>query len=393
MKKDAQSDVPSEVRGALDKLAGSEKDRQKIDKWVETSAKRQAELEVLIRKQELDFTTVLEMANSLNAKSLDDRGLESFLAYITSTTRGQFGVSNVFIMRQLDSGHPTLTLHGRRAQDKTTIEFDAGSAFAKRMRQIREPFFINGADGELQDFEEISRLKKNGVEVCVPLVRSDESAGTDLKGLLCLGRKLLGGEYGRSELKFMGLLGEMIAISLHNAQLHRKSIIDSLTNVYSRGHFDLHLESEISRAERYTCSEPPDAVRYVTLIMMDVDYFKKFNDAYGHKAGDAALIVIAKLLSGNLRRSDVVARYGGEEFAIIAPEVIKPEGVRLAERLRTKIEKNKFEHEDNHDISITASFSVGTYPVDARDIRGLIAVADKALYAAKAQGRNRVTPV
>ncbi len=163
-----------------------------------------------------------------------------------------------------------------------------------------------------------------------------------------------------------------------------------MTQVYSRSHFDLHLESEISRAERYTSSEPPDAIRYVTLIMMDIDHFKNFNDSHGHQAGDAALVQVAKTLRDNLRKSDVVARYGGEEFAVIAPEAVKNEGARLAERLRSSLEKWRFSWGEQKDLMLTASFGVATYPIDAKDIRGLIAVADKALCVAKSHGRNRV---
>jgi diguanylate cyclase (GGDEF)-like protein len=391
VKKEIPESTASDIRGIISELPCNEKDRQKVERWLEWSIKRQGELETLIRKQELDFTTVLEMANSLNARSLDDKGLQSFLSFICSTTRGQFGVSNVFIVRQLEVAGQAVAFTGRRTDEKTALQFDSQGAFAKRIRQMKDPFLLNGLDAELEKFEEVARLKKRGVEVCVPLVRSDPTEGTDLKGLLCLGRKILGGTYHQSELKFIGLLGEMIAISLHNAQLHRKAIIDGLTQVYSRSHFDLHLESEISRAERYTSTEPPDAIRYVTLIMMDIDHFKNFNDTYGHQAGDAALVQVAKALRENLRKSDVIARYGGEEFAIIAPEVVKNEGAQLAERLRSRLEKCRFSWGEQTDLVLTASFGVATYPVDAKDIRGLVALADKALYVAKSQGRNRVS--
>lgn len=390
MKKELVELVPSDVRSLIAQLSANEKDRRRLEQWLEDSAKRQKELETLIRKQELDFTTVLEMANSLNARSLDDEGLQSFLSFICSTTRGQFGVSTVFIVQQPDASGHAIVFTGRRTEEKIALEFNPRGAFVKKLRQIREPFLLNGSDADLEQLEEVVQLKKRGAEVCVPLVRSDPVEGADLKGVLCLGRKILGGSYHPSELKFIGLLGEMIAISLHNAQLHRKAIVDSLTQIYSRGHFDLHLELEISRAERYTSSESLDAIRYVTLIMADIDHFKNFNDTYGHQAGDIALINVAKVFRENLRKSDVVARYGGEEFAIIAPGVVKSEGVRLAERLRSKVEKCRFAWGEHTDLALTASFGVATYPVDAKDIRGLIAVADKALYVAKSQGRNRV---
>jgi diguanylate cyclase (GGDEF)-like protein len=164
--------------------------------------------------------------------------------------------------------------------------------------------------------------------------------------------------------------------------------VDDLTQLYSRGHFDLHLSAEISRSERYGKRE--GASRPVTLILMDIDHFKLFNDAHGHPAGDRVLRSVARAMQRAVRKSDVVARYGGEEFALIAVETDKTEAGLLADRLRRQVAQAPVEL-DGVSRSVTASFGVATYPEDGRTPQELIARADGALYKAKAAGRNRVT--
>jgi diguanylate cyclase (GGDEF)-like protein len=180
----------------------------------------------------------------------------------------------------------------------------------------------------------------------------------------------------------------MAAVAVHNAQLHRKSIVDHLTQLYSRGHFDLHLAAELARAERYGRKDL-EPRRFITLIMMDIDHFKSFNDAHGHQAGDRVLRSVARSIQRAVRKSDVVARYGGEEFVLIAVETGKTDGTILAERLRKQVAQTTITV-DGTPRHVTASFGVATFPEDGRSAQALIARADSALYTAKTGGRDRV---
>lgn len=152
---------------------------------------------------------------------------------------------------------------------------------------------------------------------------------------------------------------------------------DELTGLFNRRYFDRELETEIRRAVRYS--------RPLTLIMVDIDHFKKFNDTYGHQKGDSVLRTVGTILKENSRSSDIVCRYGGEEIAILLPEQDREQGVLTAEKLRTILAGVAKEIED---VEITASFGVGTTGENVKTGEELISVSDAALYRAKKSGRN-----
>lgn len=152
---------------------------------------------------------------------------------------------------------------------------------------------------------------------------------------------------------------------------------DKLTSVYNRYMFEEMLTKEISRAKRYTCP--------LSLIMVDIDFFKEINDRYGHQTGDLVLCDTAKTLSEHLRDSDTIARWGGEEFIIILPNTTQQQSADIAEKLRTTIEQSCFEQ----GAQITCSFGVTSY-IENDTVNSLFARIDKALYRAKEFERNNV---
>jgi diguanylate cyclase (GGDEF)-like protein len=350
------------------------------------------ELTRQIRKQEFDFTTIFEVATQINAHVLDDRHIESYLKflahYLTTLARGQFGLTKAYLHLQPDLDVMKITLAPLHRGDAGPMPIEAEGEFGRLLQKQGGPFRLEEVAFAAGAPPEAAALRKLGVVLCVPLLMAGVQIGTSLKGLLTLGPKLLGGAYTPSELRLLGLLANMAAVAVHNAQLHRKSIVDHLTQLYSRGHFDLHLAAEISRAERYGRKEL-EPRRFVTLILMDIDHFKSFNDAHGHPVGDRVLRAVARSVQKAVRKSDVVARYGGEEFVLIAVETSKEDGAVFAERLRKQVAQTTImvEGTPKH---VTASFGVATYPIDARSASELVAKADGALYRAKGSGRNRI---
>lgn len=168
-----------------------------------------------------------------------------------------------------------------------------------------------------------------------------------------------------------------------NKKLEELSITDGLTGVYNHRHFYIRLEEEIKRAERYG--------RPLSLIISDIDHFKHYNDAHGHPAGDILLKGVASCIKGHARGQDIVARYGGEEFAVILPETGKDAALMVAERIRGCISEQPFPNKETQPGgNLTISLGVATFPLDANDLKGLVAKADSALYRAKEGGRNRV---
>jgi len=158
---------------------------------------------------------------------------------------------------------------------------------------------------------------------------------------------------------------------------------DALTGLCNYRYFNEHLTREIERAQRYGTP--------MSLVMIDIDNFKIYNDANGHDAGNEALALMAWLLCGSLRKVDVLARYGGEEFALILPSTPKTDAHLVAERGREKIENYAFPFEETlPGRTLTASMGVATFPGDAGDAGELLRNADGAMYEAKARGKNRV---
>ncbi|MET0593688.1 MAG: GGDEF domain-containing protein [Polyangiaceae bacterium] len=159
------------------------------------------------------------------------------------------------------------------------------------------------------------------------------------------------------------------------------SIVDGLTGAMNRKHFDDRLIGELAFAKRHQAN--------VSLMILDVDHFKKVNDLHGHQAGDAALKRLAAVIRSTLRVEDVFARYGGEEFAIIARGIDAKKAFAFAERIRTLVEKTQFLHKTLV-LPITVSIGVASL-ADCRDasVDQLIALADSRLYVAKASGRNQ----
>ncbi|GAA0859243.1 GGDEF domain-containing protein [Aliiglaciecola litoralis] len=168
-----------------------------------------------------------------------------------------------------------------------------------------------------------------------------------------------------------------------NSELEKQSKIDALTTIYNRGYFNSELEKQWDYATRLNLT--------VTVLLIDIDHFKSFNDNYGHLVGDACLIHIATTLDkAGKRKTDLVARFGGEEFVLLLLESGKSEAPAIAEMLRRKIEETPFVL-NGRELPVTASIGVASVQPDAKmKPKRLIEQADAALYTAKAAGRNRV---
>jgi diguanylate cyclase (GGDEF)-like protein len=181
-------------------------------------------------------------------------------------------------------------------------------------------------------------------------------------------------------------VAESLSLSLVNLQLREElrqmSIVDALTGLYNRYYLKESLKREIELAKRKNYP--------LSIIMIDVDHFKRFNDAYGHDAGDKVLSTLGNYLKSNIRGSDVACRYGGEELTLILPESSHEDSYKRAEALREGIQQLQIECQEQSLDSVTASFGIAVFPTHALTGEGLMQKADEALYTAKRQGRNRV---
>jgi diguanylate cyclase (GGDEF)-like protein len=186
-----------------------------------------------------------------------------------------------------------------------------------------------------------------------------------------------------NELLLLNTVADQLAVAVNQAhlfaQMQQLASTDSLTGCYNRRSFELQLERDLHRAARMR--QP------LSLIMLDLDNFKLINDRAGHEAGDIALCMLAEALRSELRAVDTAARFGGDEFVIILPQANTEGALLVAERLRKRVAEL--------DVpgfgSVTSSFGVATYPRHASSRHSLVAAADRALYAAKNAGRNRIS--
>lgn len=193
-------------------------------------------------------------------------------------------------------------------------------------------------------------------------------------------------QFQERDLQMASIVARSAALALENAELHKRTeeltIIDGLTGAYNYRYFVQKLQEEKRRASRYDLP--------LSLIMVDIDWFKRLNDTYGHEAGNRVLATLAKVIAGCIRDVDIFARYGGEEFAIILPQTTRSEALVLGERIRERVEKTGMDAGNWGEVQITVSVGVSSYPENGRSQEELVSVADQALYRAKGEGRNQV---
>jgi diguanylate cyclase (GGDEF)-like protein len=193
------------------------------------------------------------------------------------------------------------------------------------------------------------------------------------------------GLFSERQIENLKILSNQFAITMEKVHLYEEvaqmSITDGLTGLTVHRHFQEKLELELKRSERYGGN--------LALVMSDIDLFKKVNDTYGHLAGDYILKTIALIFKNHTSQAEMVARYGGEEFVIVFPDHDKDMAHMRAVKIRKDIESYKFMF-NGQAIKVTMSMGVAAYPGDAITRRTLIDKADKALYKAKEEGRNRV---
>ncbi len=236
-----------------------------------------------------------------------------------------------------------------------------------------------GEVGRAMEYHAPVIVSESNTLIC-PLI-----AKGDLIGATKIEAKIDGERFIDRDKKFMQLLSSQIAIALNNARLYEMAITDGLTKLYVHRHFQYKMQEEILRSKR---SGKP-----ISLIMLDIDHFKNFNDTYGHQAGDYILAELAGIVKKMFRSTDATFRYGGEEMAVILPETDGEDAYILSEKLRENIMQHRFDY-NNQSLEVTVSLGVATYYPDRManmNKERLIKMADDALYYSKEHGRNRTT--
>lgn len=259
---------------------------------------------------------------------------------------------------------------------KFNIDSPIISWFQKKS-QMLNPAQINS----IPEFKALWQSEKEQlVNVDLGLLYPIKSRG-NLIGILALGHKKSKNMFTNEDIELIRTMSNQAGIIIENAQLFTKANFrantDGLTNLFNHRYFHQRIDQEIARASRFGS--------IFSLILLDLDLFKAYNDIYGHLAGDQLLKKVSEILTKAIRTVDMAFRYGGEEFAIILPETRLNEAYVVAERIRREIEKNTSFRE----MPVTASLGVSNWPNDGIMKEEIINRADNALYKAKETGRNR----
>ena len=217
--------------------------------------------------------------------------------------------------------------------------------------------------------------------LCVPIVNKKRTIG----GLEAV-NKTGDGPFDEQDLALLVKLVDQAEIAIERAYLYQKmadlAVTDDLTKLFNFRYLDQTLDIELRRGQRYGAN--------VSLIFLDMDYFKQVNDRYGHLMGSRVLIEVAQILIQNLRDVDIIARYGGDEFVVVLPETPLDVTYRIAQRLRVALREHAFLEAEGHPIKLTASYGIASYPTHARNKKDLIRLADQAMYRAKNSGRDQI---
>jgi len=253
--------------------------------------------------------------------------------------------------------------------------------FTKSLR-VRKILLITDLSEIFREGDDLELLPESGSFLSLPLLRKGQ-----VLGLLNFTRSATDA-FPNDSVRLLTAVAHQAAMAVLNARLYQQkidlSVTDELTQLANRRLMQSHLEREWDRASRY--NNP------LSLLMIDIDYFKKYNDRNGHLLGDEVLRGTARILESNTRKIDTVSRFGGEEFVIILPGQDKPSALSVADKLRRAVQEADFPRADVQPGGrLTISIGVASYPDDADDAAKLLDRSDLALYASKRSGRNRTT--
>jgi diguanylate cyclase (GGDEF)-like protein len=278
--------------------------------------------------------------------------------YLVRCTQGEFSINDIenrLMLRSSDKIISLLALHKEPISAQELTKYELSGREAEAMAAL-------------------------GSELFVPIVLRQ------LVAVLALGEKQSEAAFDEDDLNFLSTVGRQAAIVMENARLFELATYDGLTALMRRTAFEGVFEDEIRRCRRYH--------RNLSLLMIDIDHFKTFNDTYGHAVGDFVLKRVAQAIKDQLRATDTPSRYGGEEFSVLLSETGHAAALKVAENLRARIATLKLDIDNGREVQITVSIGVFSgIGAELPDAAEIYSRADMALYQAKAQGRNRVNSV
>lgn len=331
-----------------------------------------------------DITSLMKALKAIADEKVHSRMVETIIATAVEFAGAQEGV---LILR-----NPTgeLCIEGEASIDGDTprilqsvplVQANLPQTLLNYVTRTRSSVVVHDAQ---QPFEAIPALatdpyverSRSRSLLCLPIVSGAES---ELIGALYLENNLASGTFTQERFDTLEII---VMAAAGRLELSRKAAIDGLTALFNHEYFQNMLDQEFASARRHK--------RELSLILIDIDHFKRFNDTWGHQAGDQVLRQVAQAIRTTCRGGDVVARYGGEEMVVILPTTSSADAEQAAERIRLAVESLRVPHEKEQ-LAVTISLGLASLDSTMISKNELVLIADKALYRSKADGRNRVT--
>jgi diguanylate cyclase (GGDEF)-like protein len=351
--------------------------------YIESALKKNARYASKDKKLESLLSSIIDSSVSLAPLLNWDKLLQTIVERAVQLLRAEQG--SLMLLNQNTSD---LIVEAKKSQDdipSENMKIHQGEGIAGKVLEQGEPLLVE----DLEKDPRINRQNKTRYNtksfISIPLKIENR-----VLGVLNISDKINRDVFTEDDLRLLQSFATNASIAIERSMFYKKteelkevSMTDPLTGVYNRRYLNNRLSEEISRFNRY--KHP------FSILMIDVDEFKKFNDLYGHSTGDMILRILASTILSSLRNIDIAVRFGGDEFILLLPQTPKLDAITIGNRILENIEKAYLSHQDELPISdVTVSVGLASFPDDATSAAELLEKTDQALYLAKKGGKNRL---
>ena len=332
-------------------------------------------------KRIYDLEQLLDIAKSF-CSTLDFSNLLESIVYICMAQMHVLG-AEIFVRDPITNDVLNLETKKHEKGEKK-LKIPVNSPVATKLLAMNKPVTIGYLKNFVGNDKNLKILESLSPTLIIPLVEKTNH----LSGILILQERIAIEEettYTEYEQNMIMSIASLATVAINNASLMEMSSTDMMTHLRLKYFFFNQLTEAIDKA--FELDEN------IAVLMFDIDFFKKFNDTYGHECGDFVLISVANIIKSSLRESDIASRYGGEEFTVLLRKGKKDEAMKVAERIRQKIEDYDFVYNDQH-LHVTVSCGVSVFDKNANPVElpnVFVNQADSGLYMSKNNGRNQVT--